>query len=102
MIARPPNSPLFPSPPLSRWGATSTTQDRPASRAGTMNSAVPASGSFQANTMPQTPPTGGVARPGQVRPAGRSEEHTSELQSQSNLVCRLLLEKKKELHEAAI
>src|SRR2546427_4594329 len=31
------------------------------------------------------------ARPG----SGRSEEHTSELQSQSNLVCRLLLEKKK-------
>src|SRR2546430_13172073 len=29
------------------------------------------------------------------RAAGRSEEHTSELQSQSNLVCRLLLEKKK-------
>src|SRR2546430_3408798 len=28
--------------------------------------------------------------------APRSEEHTSELQSQSNLVCRLLLEKKKE------
>src|SRR2546427_2846626 len=28
-------------------------------------------------------------------PDGRSEEHTSELQSQSNLVCRLLLEKKK-------
>src|SRR2546427_9068599 len=28
-------------------------------------------------------------------PVGRSEEHTSELQSQSNLVCRLLLEKKK-------
>src|SRR5688572_32045157 len=28
----------------------------------------------------------------------RSEEHTSELQSQSNLVCRLLLEKKKKLH----
>src|SRR2546427_7097093 len=31
-----------------------------------------------------------------VPPAHRSEEHTSELQSQSNLVCRLLLEKKKE------
>src|SRR2546430_8901564 len=30
-----------------------------------------------------------------VRAHGRSEEHTSELQSQSNLVCRLLLEKKK-------
>src|SRR2546427_4708202 len=29
---------------------------------------------------------------------GRSEEHTSELQSQSNLVCRLLLEKKKTNH----
>src|SRR2546427_7541089 len=31
----------------------------------------------------------------QVLDVGRSEEHTSELQSQSNLVCRLLLEKKK-------
>src|SRR2546427_1896876 len=30
--------------------------------------------------------------------AARSEEHTSELQSQSNLVCRLLLEKKKKIH----
>src|SRR2546430_8124570 len=30
----------------------------------------------------------------------RSEEHTSELQSQSNLVCRLLLEKKKKTHQA--
>src|SRR5688572_30986329 len=29
----------------------------------------------------------------------RSEEHTSELQSQSNLVCRLLLEKKKKIHK---
>src|SRR2546427_13054685 len=31
----------------------------------------------------------------------RSEEHTSELQSQSNLVCRLLLEKKKKSHKNA-
>src|SRR5256885_12219898 len=31
-------------------------------------------------------------------PAGRSEEHTSELQSPCNLVCRLLLEKKKHTH----
>src|SRR5688572_33386779 len=54
---------------------------------------------------------GAVANDGPVRPASsggdpagddgslhrgrRSEEHTSELQSQSNLVCRLLLEKKK-------
>src|SRR2546427_7344347 len=34
-------------------------------------------------------------------PDPRSEEHTSELQSQSNLVCRLLLEKKKLLLEHA-
>src|SRR5688572_31617239 len=33
----------------------------------------------------------------QRRERGRSEEHTSELQSQSNLVCRLLLEKKKKI-----
>src|SRR2546430_6371129 len=32
--------------------------------------------------------------------AARSEEHTSELQSQSNLVCRLLLEKKKKQHSS--
>src|SRR5688572_32762468 len=32
---------------------------------------------------------------GKAHQDGRSEEHTSELQSQSNLVCRLLLEKKK-------
>src|SRR5205085_12454328 len=33
--------------------------------------------------------------PRSIKEALRSEEHTSELQSQSNLVCRLLLEKKK-------
>src|SRR2546430_13392225 len=33
------------------------------------------------------------------RTEARSEEHTSELQSQSNLVCRLLLEKKKNKNE---
>src|SRR5688572_31789767 len=44
---------------------------------------------------------GGLAQVGQARVGAtadehhRSEEHTSELQSQSNLVCRLLLEKKK-------
>src|SRR2546430_5253490 len=32
----------------------------------------------------------------------RSEEHTSELQSQSNLVCRLLLEKKKKTDTASV
>src|SRR2546430_6791929 len=34
-------------------------------------------------------------------PGKRSEEHTSELQSQSNLVCRLLLEKKKKYMTSA-
>src|SRR5438034_2513797 len=35
-------------------------------------------------------------------PARRSEEHTSELQSHSDLVCRLLLEKKKEEETASL
>src|SRR5688572_32295482 len=38
----------------------------------------------------------GAARLVSRHPKVRSEEHTSELQSQSNLVCRLLLEKKKQ------
>src|SRR5437588_7425082 len=37
----------------------------------------------------------GRGQPAAVRAEGRSEEHTSELQSHSDLVCRLLLEKKK-------
>src|SRR2546430_8531748 len=42
----------------------------------------------------QTTCTQGGAELRQRARPGRSEEHTSELQSQSNLVCRLLLEKK--------
>src|SRR5256886_3052045 len=45
------------------------------------------------------PPRRGVLQltmPSWVHRSLRSEEHTSELQSQSNLVCRLLLEKKKQ------
>src|SRR2546426_7801347 len=44
-----------------------------------------------AEALPVQGPRGRVRPPG-----GRSEEHTSELQSPCNLVCRLLLEKKKE------
>src|SRR2546430_5125724 len=44
---------------------------------------------------------GGVGR-SEVQMHVRSEEHTSELQSQSNLVCRLLLEKKKETASAEV
>src|SRR2546430_16282908 len=40
---------------------------------------------------------GNLVKP-DLTPEARSEEHTSELQSQSNLVCRLLLEKKKRLY----
>src|SRR2546427_6905604 len=40
----------------------------------------------------------GVIPGSRVGTSDRSEEHTSELQSQSNLVCRLLLEKKKTKH----
>src|SRR2546421_7638186 len=36
-----------------------------------------------------------IRMPSSSRPKSRSEEHTSELQSRSDLVCRLLLEKKK-------
>src|SRR5256885_12877490 len=43
----------------------------------------------------ETPPAAEVAP---IRYGTRSEEHTSELQSPCNLVCRLLLEKKKKIH----
>src|SRR5256885_7430770 len=48
-----------------------------------------------------------VPREGEAGPAGRqhggrSEEHTSELQSPCNLVCRLLLEKKKQLRRTTL
>src|SRR2546430_5061602 len=70
MIRRPPRSTLFPYTTLFRSPTTASVR-RFISRA--MSSVAPT-------------PTGC---------APRSEEHTSELQSQSNLVCRLLLEKKK-------
>src|SRR5256886_6109654 len=76
MIRRPPRSTLFPYTTLFRSGAQSLGERaRP----------------DEAHLSPL-----GVPPPLQlVSVALRSEEHTSELQSQSNLVCRLLLEKKK-------
>src|SRR5256885_6160669 len=48
--------------------------------------------------LPQTPPRPMTALPASSAPnLPRSEEHTSELQSPCNLVCRLLLEKKKDV-----
>src|SRR5256885_4613801 len=70
MIRRPPRSTLFPYTTLFR---------SPCPRARTM-----------------TAPGWSSAAAGQ---SGRSEEHTSELQSPCNLVCRLLLEKKKKHHK---
>src|SRR5690606_41450234 len=51
-----------------------------------------------------TGPVGAIGYAGdrlRLPPEGRSEEHTSELQSRENLVCRLLLEKQKTQHEHA-
>src|SRR2546430_5067524 len=73
MIRRPPRSTLFPY----------TTLFRSASPSGpSMQNAV---GSIRTARSKRRPSAA----------TSRSEEHTSELQSQSNLVCRLLLEKKK-------
>src|SRR2546430_7087349 len=77
MIRRPPRSTLFPYTTLFRSAG------RVSGNAG--------HGDRRADRL-------GAVDPGAERPGGaaaRSEEHTSELQSQSNLVCRLLLEKKK-------
>src|SRR2546427_1088888 len=80
MIRRPPRSTLFPYTTLFRSRAS-----------GRGHRAVPrAMGDAQAGAgRARRQPLPGLA--GRCR----SEEHTSELQSQSNLVCRLLLEKKK-------
>src|SRR5690606_41526538 len=43
----------------------------------------------------QPRPVGGAGQPTPQAARARSEEHTSELQSRENLLCRLLLEKKK-------
>src|SRR2546430_12542548 len=77
MIRRPPRSTLFPYTTLFR-------SDRGCAR---LRSAAPADRAF--------PPHRAAGRTSQQSRRRRSEEHTSELQSQSNLVCRLLLEKKK-------
>src|SRR2546427_2007896 len=88
MIRRPPRSTLFPYTTLFRspalgipWRTCQTARSRPPAGfdgAGNGGSARPTDGAWHVGL-------------GQLR----SEEHTSELQSQSNLVCRLLLEKKK-------
>src|SRR2546430_13351019 len=76
MIRRPPRSTLFPlHDALPIYSRPRGPRRRPRTAGGT-----------------EPPPTRRTTRSGD--PGPRSEEHTSELQSQSNLVCRLLLEKK--------
>src|SRR5688572_31040606 len=58
-----------------------------------LHDALPILSSWSARSARAPRPPG--ARPASAARCARSEEHTSELQSQSNLVCRLLLEKKK-------
>src|SRR5688572_32667525 len=85
MLRRPPRSTLFPYTTLFR--------SRLRDGRGHLLDAVPTVGTEAYG------PSSHAAAPRDRRGAGhrpllRSEEHTSELQSQSNLVCRLLLEKK--------
>src|SRR5438132_9677666 len=80
MIRSPPGSPLFPYTTLFR------------SRRG-RGAPPPAGRAPSARAPPGSLPRASLERMG---PDLRSEEHTSELQSHSDLVCRLLLEKKKD------
>src|SRR5256885_9338735 len=84
MIRRPPRSTLFPYTTLFR----SLGHLAPAARA--------ASVLLPDRSRDSWPSLGASIR---APAAKRSEEHTSELQSPCNLVCRLLLEKKKKIHD---
>src|SRR2546430_1630145 len=96
MIRRPPRSTLFPYTTLFRSSVTVTSStSRFASSERRAANPNPTTSSARSRT--PTSVSGSVTeilrRSRTV--SARSEEHTSELQSQSNLVCRLLLEKKK-------
>src|SRR2546426_7357611 len=95
MIRRPPRSTLFPYTTLFR----SLLQLRPRQLAhrGTELGDQRERGLDPRAVAPRRPrrPSRAVHSRLLARPAVRSEEHTSELQSPCNLVCRLLLEKKK-------
>src|SRR2546421_9673706 len=102
MIRRPPRSTLFPYTTLFRsvvdaLEAVEVADDEADDRA---VRAMPLDGLVQLRidgaAVGETGEGVGVGEPPHLlQPLGRSEEHTSELQSRSDLVCRLLLEKKK-------
>src|SRR5688572_32193481 len=88
MLRPPPRSTLFPYTTLFRSGfGESSARDAPPAEKNDEETDVSAALEFAATLLP-------ADRPARIV-LFRSEEHTSELQSQSNLVCRLLLEKKK-------
>src|SRR5687767_15632591 len=94
MIRRPPRSTLFPYTTLFRSGRRIVDGEVALARrasTGDIDLAVVHHGHSGA-------PCGGHRRLRDPRIRGRSEEHTSELQSLAYLVCRLLLEKKKKKH----
>src|SRR2546430_13655888 len=98
MIRRPPRSTLFPYTPLFR----SVMQERRALEEPRVllvqEEREPGHDEREGNREPPQRIAELPLRQPELGGAGehhRSEEHTSELQSQSNLVCRLLLEKKK-------
>src|SRR2546422_8626504 len=92
MIRRPPRSTLFPYTTLFRSSDEAQPVCRSIARTITATRAVAA----------QQPANLTHSRQRRSRAATRSEEHTSELQSRLHLVCRLLLEKKKNNMEKSI
>src|SRR2546430_13676353 len=97
MIRRPPRSTLFPYTTLFRSWSQRELVKMTDSRRRFLSMFVVSSASLglaSYTIRAQEAPPKPTPKP-QLR---RSEEHTSELQSQSNLVCRLLLEKKKKPH----
>src|SRR2546430_7576770 len=89
MTRPPPRSTLFPYPPLSRSGPLPPVRLHHRLRRGRLHRRVQEGSRHPDRDDLRRGPLGCVGRH-----VARSEEHTSELQSQSNLVCRLLLEKK--------
>src|SRR2546425_7120644 len=92
MIRRPPRSTLFPYTTLFRSLAGKFRLD------GSYSNTILRRGQSALTVQLQLDLTGGDAITGLISD-GRSEEHTSELQSLAYLVCRLLLEKKKKNKE---
>src|SRR2546427_8425660 len=94
MIRPPPRSTLFPYTTLFR---SAPRHDELAAAVELLNAEIGAIHDVDVATgVVNRHAPGGIELPlAAALPAPRSEEHTSELQSQSNLVCRLLLEKKK-------